>query len=75
MTDLLEQAIERIRALPADMQDQLARVLLALTEDQDTVYRLTEEEEADLADAEAEAARGELATEEQITSTWSKHAL
>ncbi|HSI40638.1 MAG TPA: hypothetical protein VLA00_08855 [Xanthobacteraceae bacterium] len=75
MTELLEHAFERIRNLPPDQQDEFARVLLRLAGDDEAVYRLTAEEEADLIEAEAEIERGEIATDEQVRSLWAKHRL
>lgn len=75
MTALLEQAIERIRALPPETQDDFARVLLRLAGDSETVYNLTAEEEADLIDADAEIARGELATDSEVEAVFSKHRM
>jgi predicted transcriptional regulator len=37
--------------------------------------QLTAEEEADLAEAEAEVERGELATPEEVRAMWAKHGL
>jgi hypothetical protein len=37
--------------------------------------QLTPEEDADLAEAEAEVERGELATAEEVRAMWEKHAL
>ncbi|MCJ2013193.1 hypothetical protein [Methylobacterium sp. J-076] len=75
MTELLERAIARVRALPDDMQDDFARVLLQLAGDDEAgaVYRLTPEEEADLAPSLAQAARGEFATDEQVQAVWAKY--
>ncbi|GLS20488.1 hypothetical protein GCM10007874_35050 [Labrys miyagiensis] len=75
MTKLLEQAIDRVRALPPETQDEFARVLLRLAGDDDGIYRLTPEEEADLIEAEAEIARGELATDDDVQTVFSKYRL
>jgi len=75
MTELLEQAVERIRKLPADMQDEFARVLLRLAGDSEPVYRLTAEEEADLIEAEAEIERGDIATDAEVEAVFSKFRL
>ena len=76
MTDLLEKAIERVRAFPPEAQDDFARVLLRLAGDDDEpVYQLTPEEEADLDESDAEAARGEFATDEEVAAIWAKHGL
>lgn len=75
MTELLERAIERVRALPPETQDDLARVLLQLTGEEQPLYQLTAEEEADLIAADVEIARGEFATDEQVRAVWAKHSL
>lgn len=75
MTELLEQAVERVRTLPPDQQDEFARVLLRLTGDDEPVYQLTPEEEASLAKSLEEAERGEFATDEQVRAIWAKHNL
>lgn len=41
MTALLKRAIERVRALPPEAQDDFARILLRLAGDRETVYDLT----------------------------------
>ncbi len=75
MTQLLDQALEQARNLPAEMQDDIARLVLAYTGKDRPPIWLTPEEEADLAEAEAEAARGELATDERMDAIWAKHRL
>jgi hypothetical protein len=75
MTTLLDQAIERMRSLPPETQDDIARVLLRLAGDSDTVYRLSAEEEADLIEADAQIARGELATDEEVEAVFSKYRM
>ena len=74
MTELLERAIARVRALPDAMQDDAARMLLLFAGEADgPVYQLTPEEKADLAASDAVVARGEFATDEQIRAIWAKH--
>jgi HSP20 family molecular chaperone IbpA len=73
MTRLLEQAFSKIAALPDAQQDELARVLLELAGVDQPSIQLTAEEDADLAEAEAEIARGELATAEEVAVMWKKH--
>jgi hypothetical protein len=73
MTQLLEQAFSTIAALPDARQDELARVMLQLAGVDQPPIRLTSEEEADLAEAEAEIQRGELATTEEVHAMWEKH--
>lgn len=73
MTDLLEQAFERVRTLPPETQDDLARVLLRLSgQDTQEIYHFSAEEHADLDAAEEEAARGDFATDEEIAAVLSR---
>jgi len=75
MTKLLDEAVAAARNLPAAMQDDLARVIIALAGGEPALIRLSAEEEASFDDSFAEAERGEFATEEQIRAIWSKHGL
>ena len=72
MTKLLEHAVDSVRTLPPEVQDELARVLLQVAGEEQPVIRLTAEERADLAEADAEIARGEFATDEQMRSILAK---
>jgi hypothetical protein len=73
MTRLLEEAFSTIAALPDARQDELARVMLQLAGVDQPPLQLTPEEEADLAEAEAEIERGELAAPEEVRAMWAKH--
>jgi hypothetical protein len=72
MTKLLEHAVDSVRALPPEVQDELARLLLQVAGEEQPVIRLTSEERADLAEADVEIARGEFATDEQMRSILAK---
>jgi hypothetical protein len=72
MTKLLEHAVETVRHLPPEVQDDLARTLLQLAGEEQPVIRLTEEERADLAEADAEIRRGDFATGEEVEALWTK---
>ncbi len=73
MTRLLEQAVATVAALPDDVQDEVAHMLLNFAGIEQLTYELTPEEHADLAEAEAEAARGEFATDEEVRAMWAKY--
>jgi len=77
MTRLLDQALEAVRILPPDAQDDIARVVLRLAgaDDEATTLTLTAEECAAVAASKAAAARGEFATDEQVRAVWAKHSL
>lgn len=77
MTKLLEDALEAIRQLPANEQDEIARAMMALAGgrvDGEPVP-LTPAELAAIARSKAAAARGEFASEEQVRAVWAKHGL
>ena len=72
MTKLLERAVDSVRALPPEVQDELARLLLQVAGEEQPVIQLTPEERADLAEADAEIVRGEFATDERMGSILAK---
>ncbi|MCK1722859.1 hypothetical protein [Bradyrhizobium sp. 141] len=75
MTRLLEEAFSKVSGLPDSEQDELARALLELAGVDQPPIQLTAAEEADLAEAEAEIARGELASAAEVRAMWAKHGL
>jgi hypothetical protein len=76
MTELLELAVEAARSLPAERQDEIARLVLQWAGNEaQPVYTLSREEEASFAQSLAQAARGEFATDAQVRAIWAKHGL
>jgi hypothetical protein len=76
MTKLLDRALEAVRSLPPDAQDDIARVVLQLAgSDDSAAVALTPDEREAIAVSKAAAARGEFATEEQVRSVWVKRGL
>jgi hypothetical protein len=76
MTKLLEQALEAVRGLPPDAQDDIARVVLQLAGSDDSeIVMLSPDEREAIAVSKAAAARGEFATDEQVRTVWAKHGL
>jgi hypothetical protein len=73
VTKLVQQAIAAISLLPAETQDDLARLMLALAEG--APAPLTADEAAAIAEAEAEIARGERVPAETIQAFWRAHGL
>jgi hypothetical protein len=75
MTELLKQAFAAAAAsaLLDEQQDEIARILLTLAGDEGSVIILAPEERADLAEAEAEVARGETISLEEAEAIWAKH--
>ena len=75
MTKLLEQAFEAARALPPELQDDAARLLLQFVGDDTDVIPMTPEEEATFDLSHAQAAHGEFATDEQVRAIWAIYGL
>ena len=76
MTKLLDQALEAVRNLSPDEQNDIARFVLRLTgTDEEPPVPLMPDEQAAIAASKAAAARGEFATDEQVRAVWAKHGL
>jgi hypothetical protein len=76
MTMLLDQALEMARSLPAEVQDDIARVVLQLAGDDSAApVALSVDERAAIDASKQAAARGEFATDEQVRAVWAKHGL
>ncbi|WP_315838152.1 hypothetical protein [Bradyrhizobium prioriisuperbiae] len=75
MTKLLDRALEATRNLPADVQDDIARIVLQLAGNQEQQIPLSADERKSITASKAAAARGEFATDEQVRQTWAKHGL
>lgn len=75
MTELLEKAVAAARSLPPTVQDEIARTMLLLAEEQTEPVLMTAEERAAVARSQAAAARGEFATDEELQAVWAKVGL
>jgi hypothetical protein len=76
MTELLDHALNAARTLPPSVQDDIARLVLRLTDlDETTPAALAADECTAIAASKAAAGRGEFATDEQVRAVWVKHAL
>jgi hypothetical protein len=72
MTALLDQALELARSLPADEQDDIARLVMQLAGRDDVVASLSNDERSAIERSKAAAARGEFATDEQVRAVWAR---
>jgi hypothetical protein len=70
MTKLLEHAVETVRGLPPDTQDEIARLVLQLAGDDEPQIALTDDERAAIARSKAAAMRSDFATDEQVRAIW-----
>ena len=73
MTKLLDQALDAVRQLPPDVQDDIARVVLQLARDDAAPMTLSPEERDAISLSKSAVDRGEFATEEQVRAVWAKH--
>jgi hypothetical protein len=71
MTELMTKALEALRKLPDERQDELAPFLLALADDEP----FTEADAAAITEAKAQLARGEQVPAETMRAFWAKHGL
>jgi hypothetical protein len=76
MTKLLDEAVEVVRRLPSDEQDEIARAIMQLAgSDLHAPVVLSPEERGAIARSRAAADRGEFASEEQVRAVWVKHGV
>ena len=75
MTKLMEKALEAVRNMTPQTQDDVASLILRIAGDDEAVVELTAEEAAALDESAAQAARGEFATDEQVRAVWARHGL
>lgn len=73
MTKLLDKALEPVRGLRPETQDEIARVVLQLAGDDGEPVALSSEERVVVTVSKAAAARGEFATEDQVRAIWAKY--
>ena len=69
----IEQIFERVRTWPPERQEDAAQMLLRMEEQNVEPYELTEEELADLEEAEKEAEREEFATDEEMKALFDRY--
>ena len=60
---------------PAEMQNEIARVMLLFAGDEQPIVELTDEDDRALALSEAAAARGDFASDVDVRAVWAKHGL
>ena len=75
MTKLLEHAIEKVKHLTADRQNDAAHVLIDMAESDQSPYVLTNEQRDEVRSALSEVAQGEFATEKEMADLWKKCGL
>jgi predicted transcriptional regulator len=74
MTKLLEKAIEKARALPAEDQDAVAVAVLSMAEET-PIVALDDETRAAIREGLEQARRGDFVPDEEIEALWKRHGL
>ncbi len=77
MSDLMDEALDALRHVPAERRDEIARAVLQVVGSplMGGVYAPDDEEAAELAESEAAANRGEFAPDDEVRAIWAKHGL
>jgi hypothetical protein len=75
MTKLLDQAIARVRELPAEDQDALATALLALAGDPADVVHLDDDTRAAVEGGLAQARRDDFVSDEEVAKAEARRGL
>lgn len=70
MTKLLERAFEAAQRLPADSQDEIARVMLSLIEDEVEPEGIDPVHLPDVLEGLAQAKRRQFATDEEVEAAF-----
>lgn len=69
----IDAVLDRVRSWPASRQQHAALMLLALEAEGTGPYILSLEEREDLKTALAEVARGEVASDEEVSAVFARH--
>ena len=73
MTKLLDQAIAKVRELPAEEQERAAEALMLFADlAKQGVYRLSPEERAAIEESREQVRRGQLATDEEVEAAYAR---
>ena len=75
MTELLNRAISRAQDISPEMQDEIARIVLAFAGDEQKVFELTPADEEAVLRSRDAAAKGDFASDEERQAVWAKFGL
>jgi hypothetical protein len=68
----IEAVLDRVRTWPERRQEDAVRLLLAMETHGTRVYPLSDEEHADIEASLEEAARGEVASDEEVAAVFNR---
>jgi hypothetical protein len=69
----IDAILDRVRMWPRPRQEDAARILLAMEAQEPSVYRLSEEERADIETSLEELASGEVALDEEVKAVFDRY--
>jgi predicted transcriptional regulator len=69
----IDEVLERVRTWPPERQEDAVRVLLQIEAAGTEVYRLSDEERAEIEASLEEARRGEFATDEEVAAVFDRY--
>ncbi|MBX9592153.1 MAG: hypothetical protein K2X43_22910 [Hyphomonadaceae bacterium] len=72
MNKVLENLIERVAALPKAAQEEVVRSVIEIEQRHTGVYRLDDEERADILEALEEMKRGEVAGNDEAAALFAR---
>ncbi|WP_137129955.1 hypothetical protein [Rhizobium sp. FY34] len=75
MTTLFDIAIETARLLPPEKQDEIARLVLEMAQDDETLHVLSQDEIEGLRPSLEQAKKREFASEDEVRALWRRHGL
>ena len=73
MIKVLEQAIEKVKALSPERQEYAAKVLEQIAEAGDGAYRLSDEERRLVREGLADLDAGRVVSDEDMAAFWARH--
>jgi predicted transcriptional regulator len=69
----IDAVLERVRTWPPERQEDAVRVLLEMEAQGTEVYKLSDDERAEIEASIAEADRGEFATDEEVAAIFNRY--
>ena len=75
MTKLLQDALEQVKRLPEERQNELAEMLITAAESDLHPYRLNAQERGAVGEAQSQVARGEFASDTEMAALWKRFGL
>lgn len=72
MIKVLENLVDRMASLPKAAQDEIVRTVAEIEQRHTGIYRLDEDERADILEALDEVRRGEVASDDEAAAVFAK---